>query len=148
MKKIIIALFVSLIAFSSCVSDTKKANSNTQEKTSNTASNPNESIKKGEELYASFCSQCHLRNGKGINSIIPPLVKSDWLENKRTESIYAVKYGLQGEIEVNGVRYKGMMQPMGLSDKEIADVFNYIMTSWGNTQDKPVTAEEVAAINK
>ncbi len=40
------------------------------------------------------------------------------------------------------------MVPMGLSNEEIADVMNYVMNSWGNTQDKMVTETEVANIEE
>jgi len=46
--------------------------------------------------------QCHLPNGKGTEGIFPPLDGADWLVQKRTESIHAVKYGQKGEIMVNG----------------------------------------------
>jgi mono/diheme cytochrome c family protein len=38
------------------------------------------------------------------------------------------------------------MPAMGLSNQEVADVMNYIMTSWSNKQSKIVTESEVAAI--
>lgn len=105
-----------------------------------------ESINRGEIVYNDFCIQCHLPNGKGVEGVFPPLANSDWLIKKRTESIHSVKFGLQGEITVNGIKYNNLMPPMGLLDREIADVMNYIMNSWGNTQDKIVTVEEVKAI--
>jgi mono/diheme cytochrome c family protein len=40
------------------------------------------------------------------------------------------------------------MPAMGLTDQEVADVMNYIMTSWSNKQTKIVTEKEVAAIKK
>ena len=40
------------------------------------------------------------------------------------------------------------MTPLGLSDDEVADVMNYVMNSWGNTQDTMVTEDEVSAIKK
>ena len=102
----------------------------------------------GAIIYTDFCMQCHLGNGKGVPNTFPPLAGSNWLTEKREESIRAVKYGQRGEIEVNGKKYDGVMVPMGLSDKEVADVLNYVMTSWGNTQEKPVTEEEVANVKK
>ncbi|GAA0872995.1 hypothetical protein GCM10009117_21420 [Gangjinia marincola] len=107
-----------------------------------------ESIARGEEVYNDFCKQCHLPNGKGVKNIYPPLANSDWLKEKRKESIHAVKYGLQGEIEVNGQTYSNIMMPMGLEDQEVADVMNYTMNSWGNTQERMVTKEEVAGVEK
>jgi mono/diheme cytochrome c family protein len=68
--------------------------------------------------------------------------------NYRTQSIRIVKYGRQGEIVVNGKTYNNLMEPLGLENDEIADVMNYIMNSWDNTQDKMVTPEEVTAVEK
>lgn len=107
-----------------------------------------ESIDRGGLVYTDFCMQCHLGNGKGVPGNFPPLAGSNWLKDKRAESIHSVKYGQKGEIEVNGVKYNGVMVPMGLSDEEVADVMNYIMNSWGNTQDKMVTEAEVANIKE
>ncbi|MDT0554463.1 c-type cytochrome [Patiriisocius hiemis] len=106
------------------------------------------SIERGAVVYKDFCVQCHLPTGKGVPGNFPPLAGSNWLTEKRTESIHAVKYGQKGEIKVNGVTYNGIMTPMGLSDKEIADVLNYSMNSWGNTQKVMVTEEEVAKVSK
>lgn len=105
------------------------------------------SISRGKEVYADFCMQCHLGNGKGSETV-PPLAFSDWLVNKRKESIHAVKYGQSGPIKVNGKSYNGRMSPMGLSDEEVADVMNYIMNSWGNKQSKMVSVSEVKAVKK
>lgn len=107
-----------------------------------------ESKARGKEIYADFCMQCHLPDGKGSPNVFPPLAGSDWLINKRTESIYSIKYGLNGPIEVNGKTYNSAMTSLGLEDEEIADVMNYIMNSWGNTQEKIVTVEEVTKVKK
>ncbi|GAB5399765.1 MAG: hypothetical protein Aureis2KO_13500 [Aureisphaera sp.] len=106
------------------------------------------SMERGGLVYLDFCMQCHLGNGAGVPGTFPPLAQSDWLIDKRTESIHAVKYGQKGEITVNGKSYNGLMAPMGLTNEEVADVMNYIMNSWGNTQAKMVTPEEVEAVEK
>lgn len=106
------------------------------------------SIANGKEVYADFCMQCHKATGNGSGGSYPPLDGSDWLKNKRTESIHAVKYGLRGAIVVNGKKFSSMMPPMGLSDEEVADVMNYIMNSWSNKQTKMVTVAEVALVKK
>lgn len=106
-----------------------------------------ESLRDGKEIYKDFCIQCHLGNGKGSKTI-PPLAGSDWLVNNRKESLHAVKFGQSGAIFVNGKPYDNAMPPMGLTDEEVADVMNYVMNSWDNTQKKPVTTLEVAAIKE
>ncbi len=106
------------------------------------------SIARGREVYNDFCMQCHLADGKGTPNVFPPLAESDWLINKRKESIHAIKYGLNGPIKVNGKPYNSAMTSMGLEDEEIADVMNYIMNSWGNTQKTMVTVEEVQHVDQ
>ena len=107
-----------------------------------------ESMSRGSEIYEDFCMQCHLPNGQGVEHVNPPLAKSDFLMQNRDASIRSIKYGLNGEIVVNGKTYNGFMQPMGLDDDEIADVMNYITNSWGNKNDTMVTEAEVTAIKK
>lgn len=107
-----------------------------------------ESISRGAKVYSNFCASCHLSNGEGIEGVFPPLKGSDWLTEKRKETIHAVKYGISGPIEVNGKEYDNLMPSLGLTDEEVADVMNYINNSWGNGVKKPVTVEEVASITK
>ena len=74
------------------------------------------------------------------------MADSDYLREKQTESIKAVKNGMSGEIVVNGETYNSVMSPLGLSDQEVADVMNYINNSWGNKIDNLVTPEKVSKL--
>ncbi len=105
-----------------------------------------ESINRGEIIYKDFCVRCHMNNGQGNGKFYPPLAGSDWLTSKRKESIHAVKYGLKGLITVNGIEYKRSMSSPRLKNQEVADVMNYIMNSWGNTQKNIITPGEVKSI--
>ncbi|MEG9329116.1 cytochrome c [Salinimicrobium catena] len=107
-----------------------------------------ESISRGAAIYNNFCASCHLSNGEGITGVFPPLKGSDWFTEQRKKTISAVKNGINGPIEVNGEEYDNLMPSLGLTDKETADVLNYIFNSWGNKVEEPVTPEEVAAIEK
>lgn len=111
-------------------------------------SNLNESMKRGKMVYGDFCITCHMGNGEGLAGTFPPLAKSDFLMTHRNKSIHAIKYGLQGEITVNGNKYNSIMASQGLTDDEVADVMNYITNSWGNKNDKMVTEKEVMEIKK
>lgn len=106
------------------------------------------SVERGKKIYNELCVTCHLPNGKGIAGTYPPLDGSNWLTEKREESIRGVKYGMQGPIEVNGEKYDNIMTPMGLSDQEVADAMNYVMNSWSNNIKDMVTVEEVAAVQE
>lgn len=107
-----------------------------------------ESIKRGKTVYEDFCMQCHLPTGEGVPSVYPPLAKADYLLKNRKAAIYAVKYGLKGEITVNKQAYNSVMPAPGLYDDEVADVMNYILNTWGNKSEKMVTEAEVKAIEE
>lgn len=100
---------------------------------------------RGKVVYEEFCITCHMASGEGVKGAFPTLVKSDFYL-QREATLRAVKYGQKGQITVNGVKYNGMMPAPGLTDQEIADVMNYVFTSWGNQGHAPVTATEVKAI--
>ncbi|WGK64402.1 c-type cytochrome [Croceiramulus getboli] len=106
------------------------------------------SIERGAMVYEDFCAQCHLPDGSGVDGVYPPLNNSNWLSEKRTASIRALKYGLSGEITVNGQVYNSMMMDQGLSEQEIADVMNYTLNSWDNDIQPPVTIEEVTKVQE
>jgi len=107
-----------------------------------------QSIVDGEEIYQDFCLQCHLGNGKGVENAFPPLAKSDYLQNNIEASIRGIKYGLRGEITVNGKTYNGVMVNQGLDEEEIADVMNYIFNSWGNKAEGQITVAQVLEVQK
>ena len=107
-----------------------------------------QSILDGEEIYQDFCLQCHLDNGKGVENAFPPLAKSDYLQNNIEASIRAIKYGLRGEITVNGNTYNGVMVNQGLDEEEVADVMNYILNSWGNKAENQITVAQVLEAQK
>lgn len=106
------------------------------------------SMERGAEIYVDFCMQCHLVDGKGVAGTFPPLANADFLLKNIDKSIYAVKFGLNGEIIVNGKSYNSAMPDPGLYDDEIADVMNYILNSWGNAHKIPITEEQVTAIEQ
>ncbi|WP_299385662.1 cytochrome c [uncultured Lacinutrix sp.] len=108
----------------------------------------NQDFSEGKEIYNDFCAQCHMPNGKGMPKVIPPLAKSDFLINNREESIKVIKYGLSGEITVNGEHYNSVMEAQGLSNEEIANVMNYITNSWGNKNTSLITEEEVSKVER
>ena len=107
-----------------------------------------QSISDGKMIYEDFCIQCHLNNGEGIERVYPPLNKSDYLLENIDKSIYSIKYGLKGEIIVNGIKYNRVMLNQGLEDDEIADVMNYITNSWDNNLNIQITEKRVNELKK
>ena len=108
----------------------------------------------GAKLYAQ-CVGCHQANGQGLPGAFPPLAGhvSEILNLKggREYLILVLLYGLQGQIEVKGMKYSGVMPAYGgLKDEEIAALLNHISTAWGDNKKvkefKTFTAEEVKAL--
>lgn len=101
-----------------------------------------ESMARGKSIYDGMCTVCHMAEGQGLPGVFPPVAKSDYLMKDLNRSIQSIIDGLSGEIEVNGTKYNGMMQPSGLDDKDIADVLNYVRNSWGNKAKKGEIVKE------
>lgn len=109
----------------------------------------------GNTTYTQNCASCHQANGQGIPGAFPPLaghVPNLYnADGGREYIIKVVLYGLQGQIEVNGMNYNGVMTAWGqLSDDQIAATLNHELTSWGNDQMlsnfRPIMPDEVAAL--
>jgi len=103
------------------------------------------SKERGRAIYLGYCITCHQPQGKGIEGVFPPLAGSDFLMADKKRSIRIVKFGLEGEITVNGVTYNNFMSPLGLSDAEVADILNFVRNSWGN-EGEIVTVKEVGKV--
>ncbi|MGB7786460.1 MAG: cytochrome c [Salinimicrobium sp.] len=146
MRKLLLILPAAV--FLSCNGGSKKGNSEASSEVMELSAETKQSVSQGAELYNNFCASCHLSSGGGIAGVFPPLKNSNWLSEERKKVIHTVKYGLQGEITVNGTEYDNLMPALGLTDAEVADILNYVFNSWGNKVGPPVTEEEVAAIEK
>jgi len=102
-----------------------------------------DSVKRGKDIYATYCVACHQADGKGLESVFPPLAKSDYLMADKKRSIKQVIHGATDPITVNGVKYTTpMMGFPNLSDQQIADVLNYVRNSWGNKAEKDIVKPE------
>ena len=100
----------------------------------------------GRILYNTYCAACHQRNGLGDNNRFPPLVASDWVSGDEDRLINIVLNGIQGEIEVNGRSYNGLMpQNRHLDDFAISSILTYIRKQFGN-EAPAVSAQRVSQI--
>ena len=105
------------------------------------------SVARGKEVYISYCISCHMEQGEGIESVYPPLAKSDYLMADKKRSIQQLLNGVSGPMKVKGVTYDSEMSAFDLSDQEASDVLNYVRNSFGNKGDA-VRPEEVKAARK
>lgn len=109
---------------------------------------------KGKELYLreGYCGTCHQKDGNGLpNSGFPPLSKTSFVVGDEEKLIKIVLKGLQGPIEVNGIKYDGQvpMTPFEklLNDEEVAAVLSYVRNSFGN-KASAITPEKVKIVRE
>lgn len=100
----------------------------------------------GERLYQQHCSNCHQPKGKGLARLYPPVAGSDYLKVNFEKVICAMKYGMEGEIVVNGVVFNQRMPGvLSLTDMEVAQIATYIYNL--ESADRGlVSTPEVAAL--
>lgn len=97
----------------------------------------------GKKVYNSICSACHQASGLGLTGAFPPLVQSDWVLGDTAILAKLILHGLQGEIQVMGQSYNGVMPAHQdqFDDEQIAAVISYIRNSWGNQGSQALPAE-------
>ena len=94
-------------------------------------------------LYMDHCGGCHQAGGRGMPGVFPPLAGNPVVIAPDAANILKVVLG--------GVPAQGKYIPMPgfasqLNDQQIADLANYVRTSWGNPAAADVTAASVARL--
>ena len=80
----------------------------------------------------------------GLSGIFPPLVGASWVLENDARLVQILLHGINGELEVNGVVYSGVMPAFAqLSDAELAAVLTYVRNAWGNAAPA-IVATQVA----
>jgi len=91
-----------------------------------------QSMKRGALVYEDNCATCHMPQGEGDEVACPPVANTTYLKDQQ-RAIDIVLHGQDTQITVNGKQYNSPMDSMNyLTDKQVADVLNYISNSWGN----------------
>ncbi len=94
----------------------------------------------GAKLYVDNCMACHQSKGRGIPGVFPPLAGNGVIVAPSPNDI--IKVVLAGIPARNGYI---AMPPFAarLTDQQIADIANYVRTSWGNATVPNATAQMV-----
>ncbi len=100
----------------------------------------------GEELYKKNCADCHGDHGEGRDPAAPPLAGNRAVTMpSAVNPIRLVLFGGYAPGTAGNPRPFGMPPySLTLSDEQIAEVLNYVRTSWGNAAP-PVQGEEISA---
>ncbi len=101
---------------------------------------PDPSRQQGAVLYVDHCSGCHQSKGRGIPGVFPPLAGNGVVVAPNPADIIKVVLG--------GIPARNnyiAMPSFGsqLSDQQIAEIANYLRTSWGNGAPPNATAQAV-----
>lgn len=88
----------------------------------------------GMQLYRQHCANCHQVDGTGLAKLIPPLKDADYLQKlDPSELACQIRYGLEKEIQVNGVTFNEKMPGISkLTPLEIAEIITYVNNTWGD----------------
>ncbi|MBS9477153.1 cytochrome c [Ancylobacter sp. VKM B-3255] len=93
-------------------------------------------------LYVDNCAACHQAMGTGMGTAIPPLAGNPAVTAAEPYNVISV---VLGGLPASG-RFSAMPSFAGrLSDADIADLANYVRTSWGNGAPSNTTPSMVAA---
>nr|ATW63846.1 FAD-dependent membrane-bound gluconate 2-dehydrogenase cytochrome c subunit [Pseudomonas plecoglossicida] len=105
--------------------------------------------KPGAALYVDNCAACHRTDGKGYARVFPALAGNPVLQGKdATSLIHIVLEG--GTLPATQTAPSTFTMPAfawRMNDQQVADVVNFIRSSWGN-QAGAVTAAQVASLRK
>jgi mono/diheme cytochrome c family protein len=105
---------------------------------------PQADMKAGEAIYAHACIACHEADGTGAPRIYPPLPDNANLQSADPSSTLRILLdGAQTVTTPRAPNTGSMPAYAKLSDREIADIANYIRNSWGNAAPL-VTPDQVA----
>lgn len=97
----------------------------------------------GKTIYDNLCANCHQIDGTGLGRLIPPLAESDYMQEDIGRTVRLIKYGIEGEMTVNGIVYNQPMPPNPhLTSMEIAQIATYIYNVWGN-ENRLIDVKEV-----
>jgi mono/diheme cytochrome c family protein len=104
---------------------------------------PAESRIRGASLYMDHCSACHQAKGRGMSGIFPPLAGNG--------AVIARDPGNVLQAVLKGIPMQDGYVPMPsfasqLTDQQVADVANYVRTSWGNDAAANASAADVARL--
>ena len=103
-----------------------------------------QSLAAGAKVYQTYCIACHQGDGKGDGARFPPVAGTRWVSGNKQRLISVVLFGLQGEIDVEGKSFNGVMPAHGfLSDEQVGQLLTYLRQNFSN-HAQGISTEEVA----
>ncbi|HTQ00626.1 MAG TPA: c-type cytochrome [Casimicrobiaceae bacterium] len=98
---------------------------------------------RGAQLYADNCIGCHQSGGRGVPSVFPPLAGNPVVLAADPNDILKV---VDRGIAARGGYIAMPAFNVQLTDQQVADIANYVRTSWGNNAAPNATPAMVAKL--
>ena len=95
----------------------------------------------GAALYMDNCGGCHQATGRGVPGVFPPLAGNGVVVAADPNNILKV---VDGGIKARGGYIAMPSFKDQLTDQQVAEIANYIRTSWGNSAAPNATPAMVA----
>jgi mono/diheme cytochrome c family protein len=106
--------------------------------------------KPGARIYLDNCAACHRPDGVGYGQVFPRLAGNPVVQTGNPRSLVSIV--LDGSQTPRTARTPAQfaMPPFAwrLSDKDVAEVVNFVRTSWGNSASPPVSSADVAEMRE
>ncbi len=106
---------------------------------------PDPTRAKGAKLYIDRCSGCHLDKGTGVPGVIPPLAGNQVITAPDPADVIKL---ILGGAAAHGPFIAMPAFSKQLTNQEIAEISNYVRTSWGNSAAPSANAAVVAKLRK
>ncbi|MCH2042555.1 MAG: cytochrome c [Saprospiraceae bacterium] len=88
----------------------------------------------GKLVYDTYCENCHMEDGKGLEELYPPLANSDYLRNGGAAIACLIRNGAHEKMLVNGIEFNNAMPANPkITLIEMTNLLNYINNAWGNS---------------
>jgi mono/diheme cytochrome c family protein len=112
------------------------------------------SAERGKATYMMTCLACHQITGQGVPGTFPPFDGSEYVQGDPKRLVAIVIKGLTGPITVKGTKFPGVIPliavdtqfPQLKDNAKLADVLNFIRTSWSNKADVAITPEFIQKV--
>ena len=97
------------------------------------------------QAYLNYCASCHLQNGQGLDGAVAKLAGNG--------AVLAQGPGTVIRVILGGIEAQNSYSAMpaigtGMTDQEVADVANYVRSSWGNAAPAQAGAGLVGSLRK
>lgn len=130
--RFMLLFFLPLIFLAGCGS--KKKNEEQPEVDFQTRVRIQQYVSAGRQLYNTHCANCHQAEGEGFAALYPPVKNADYFQEDVPRSVCIMKFGMEGEIMVNGKSYNQMMPAFNdLTNLELAEITTFLLNVFNDS---------------